>query len=93
MEVIKVIKELSNSTTMGHDTLDSFTLKLVTATAARPIQHILNLSNSSQKFCNKWKLGCLIPLHKGGNLDRLYPKSYRQISILPIILKIMECIV
>ena len=90
IEVIKIINELRNSTTMGHNELDPMTLKLVTKTIAKPIQHILNVSIRTQTFVNTWKLGKLIPLFKGGVEDKLESQGYRPISILPLISKILE---
>ena len=90
LEVLNIIRELGNSTTMGHDLLDPLTLKLVVGTVSKPIQHILNLSINSQTYCNKWKLGKLLPLFKGEGCQKLSIKSYRPISILPTISKIME---
>ena len=90
IETLDIIKELNNSTTMGLDQLDPFSLKLVAATVSRPLQHVLNLSISKQKFCNKWKLGRLIPLYKGGKLSRQAPKAYRPITILPVVAKMAE---
>ena len=90
IEITEIIGELSNSTTMGVDELDPFSLKLVAASVVRPLQHIVNLSITKTTFCNKWKLGRLIPLFKGGKSDRLSPSGYRPISILPIVAKIAE---
>ena len=67
------------------DKLDPLSLKQVATTIMKPIQHILNTSIQSQMFCNKWKLGKLLPLFKGEGCDRLSTKLYRPISILPII--------
>ena len=55
--------------------------------------HVVNMSIRNQKFCIKWKIGMVIPLHKGGKLDKLNPEAYHQISILPIISKIAEKVV
>ena len=90
LEVTNILKELSNSTTMGPDELDALTLKLVSKSITKSIHHILNLSILTQTYCNKWKLGKLLPLHKGGDEDKLSSKAYRPISIIPIIKNIME---
>ena len=90
VEVTNILKEMKNTTTMGHDTLDALSLKLVATTISEPILHILNLSIETQTFCMKWKLGKLLPLFKGGDEDKMNMKAYRPISILPIISKIME---
>ena len=90
LEILTVIKELSNATTMGYDGLDSFTLKLVAGKVSKPIQHIVNLSLTSGNFLNKWKFGKLIPLKKSETADKMNAISYRPISILPVISKIAE---
>ena len=90
LEVNEILGQLNNTTTMGHDLLDPLTLKLVVGTVTRPIQHILNCSIDTQTYCTKWKLGKLLLLLKHGDDGRLSKKSYRLISILPIISKIME---
>ena len=68
-DVVKVIKELNNSPTMGHDELDTVTLKLVVNTVIGPIKHIINMSIRTRKYPNKWKIGKLLPLLKGSDLD------------------------
>ena len=90
IEVLRVINEMDSTTTMGYDRLDSRTLKLAVGLISRPIQHVANLSFKTGKFCNKFKFGKLIPLHKGGDLDKLNVGLYRPISILPTITKIIE---
>ena len=52
-EVMDIIGQLSNSSTMVHDGLDALTLKLVTSSVMEPIQHILSLSISSKIYCGK----------------------------------------
>ena len=90
IDTLNIIKSLGNSTCMSNDGLDSNAIKLVTTTLYNPITHIVNLSIKTGKFSNKWKVGKLIPLHKGGGLSQLVPSSYRPISILPVIGKIVE---
>ena len=90
LETLEYIKSLGNSTTMGDDLIDPMTIKLNATTLCRPIQHTINRSIATNKFCTKWKLGKTIPLHKGGKLSKFKPESYRPIAILPIISKIAE---
>ena len=92
-EVIEVLKELSNNTLYGHNRLDSYSIKLVASHLAAPLRHIINLSIREKMFCNRWKFGRLIPLHKGKGLSTTNPKNYRPISLLPIVGKITEKLV
>ena len=75
---------------MGNDQIDPMTIKLNAGILCRPIQHIINRSIVTGKFCSKWKLGKTVPLHKGGKHSKTVPESYRPIVILPIISKIAE---
>ena len=73
VEVTDIIKELSNTSTIGHNKLDPLTLKLVAGTITKPIQHILNTSIATKTYCNKWKLGKLLPLFKREGGDKILP--------------------
>ena len=90
LEVTKILNELKNSSTMGHDGMDALTLKLVAKTVVKPILHILNQSIRTQTYCNKWKIGKLLPLLKSTDENKQNCKSYRPISLLPVTSKIME---
>ena len=90
VEVCKILNDLNNSTTMGNDGLDAMSCKIISSSIFRPLQHILNTSINTQTFCTKWKIGKLIPLLKNGTNEKLNMKSYRPISILPTVSKMME---
>ena len=47
-------------------------------------------ASESARFATKWKIGKLLPLHKGKGLNPHDPTSYRPISLLPVIGKITE---
>ena len=72
------------------DELDNTTLKLNAAVLCGPIRHVVNLSTRSSRCCNKWKIGRVVALHKGGKLDKYSPASYKPISILPAFSRIAE---
>ena len=73
-----------------HDELDTVTLKALAPGIYTPIRHMINLSLRSGRFASRWKIGRVIPLFKGKKLDRTSPSSYRPVSILPIISKLVE---
>ena len=81
---------LGNTTSAANDRLDALAIKHGAKILHGPITHIINCSIRTLKFATKWKIGKLLPLHKGKGLDPLDPKSYRPISILPVIGKITE---
>ena len=90
METLNIIKQLGNSHSIAHDNLDSMTIKLAAPTLYKPINYVVNLSIETGVFCNKWKIGRLIPLHKGKGHNKLKPEAYRPISLLPVLGKIAE---
>ena len=84
------MKELGNTTSSAHDRLDNLALKHGATTLHGPLTHIINLSIKTATFASKWKIGKLLPLHKGKGLHPDDPKSYRPISLLPVIGKMTE---
>ena len=84
---------MGSSKSFGNDQLDSWSLKIIANHIHLPLHHIINLSISSGVFANKWKLAKVVPLFKGGKLSRNTPASYRPISLLPIVAKLVEKVV
>ena len=75
---------------MGRDGLDGPAIKMAAAHLYKPLMFLINLSIKKRKFCNKWKLSKVIPLHKGKGKPKLSPQSFRPICILPVCLKLVE---
>ena len=93
-EVVKnLIKKMKNSGSFGHDRLDAKSIKIACDELTPHITYVINLSIRKSKFLNKWRIGKVTPLHKGKNSDEMSPKSYRPISLLPIISKLAEKII
>ena len=90
IDTLKIIKELGNTTSSAHDRLDSLALKHGASILHGPLTHIINTSIKTSKFATRWKIGKLLPLHKGKGLNPSDPKSYRPISLLPVIGKVIE---
>ena len=89
-ETMDAMKKLGNNTAQGHDKLDAIAINAAASILAHPINHITNMSIQNGKFCNKWRIGKLIPLYKGRPNNPLSPTGYRPISILPVISKLVE---
>ena len=89
-DTLKILKDLGNTTSAANDRIDALSLKHGAMTLHAPITHIINCSIKTSLFVTKWKIGKLLPLHKGKGLDPQNPKSYRPISLLPIMGKIVE---
>ena len=90
LDTLKVLKDLGNTTSAANDKIDALSLKHGAQILHGPITHIINCSIRTAKFATKWKIGKLLPLHKGKGLDPYDPKAYRPISLLPIMGKIVE---
>ena len=86
----KLIEKLGNSTSVGLDGLDAISLKIISDEIAEPLNHIVNLSITKSTFANKWKLGRIVPIYKGKGKDRTTPESYRPVSLLPAVSKVIE---
>ena len=90
LDTLKILKYLSNNTSSANDRLDALALKHGAEILYGPITHVINCSIKTAKFASKWKIGKLLPLHKGKGLNPQDPKSYRPISLLPVLGKIVE---
>jgi hypothetical protein len=60
---------------------------------ASPIAHLINRSLASGVVPSGFKIGCVIPIHKGKGKSTTDPASYRPISILPALSKVLEAVV
>ena len=70
--------------------------ELIQITLIRPaivpaLTHIINLSLSTGNFPQTWKNAKIIPLHKKD--DKLNPKNYHPVAILPVFSKVLERVV
>ena len=87
-EVNEIIKNLKNSKSCGTDNIDTYIIKLAREELVPVITHIINLSLSQPLFPRVWKTAKTIPLHKKN--EKIYPKNFRPVSLLPICSKILE---
>ena len=90
LKVLQAIKELGNSTSSGIEGLDSITLKVLAPLIYKPLTHICNLSIRKSLFISKWKIAKIVPIYKGKNKPRNQLGSYRPVSLLPVVAKIVE---
>ena len=84
MDIVNVLKALGNSTAFGHDGIDSMSIKMAATSLYLPLKFIVNLSIRKSVFANKWRIGRIIPLHKGNGLDDMERSSFRHISLLSV---------
>ena len=90
LDTLKIIKDINNSTSSANDRIDAISIKHGASILHGPLTHVINCSIKTSKFANRWKIGKLLPLHKGKGLNPSDPKSFRPISMLPVIGKIVE---
>ena len=87
-KVLKILKNLKTSRSVGIDELDSYSVKLAADVIAPSIHHIVTLSILQRKFPTAWKFAKVLPLHK--KLCTLERKNYRPVSILSPLSKVLE---
>ena len=92
-EIVELLKKLGTSHSFGHDGMDGASLSIVAEEVANPVRHIVNLSIVKGEFAQRWKIGRVIPLHKGGTKPQNDPQSFRPISLLPTLSKVTEKVV
>jgi hypothetical protein len=84
----KQLKTFQRKKATGVDDLPTSLLKDCASSISSPICHIVNLSIKTGTVPLLWKTAKLTPVFKAG--DPVKPESYRPISVLPALSKILE---
>jgi hypothetical protein len=92
-KIAKTILALKNTDALGLDSIPVSVLKKGVEVLASPIAHLINRSLASGVVPSGFKIGCVIPIHKGKGKSTTDPASYRPISILPALSKVLEAVV
>ena len=87
-EILRVIKTLKNSNSLGHDNLPTKFIKLSAAQIAPALEKIFNLAMKLGTYPDALKVAKVIPIFKKGSPTSL--NNYRPISVLSPINKIFE---
>jgi exonuclease III len=87
-EIVKIIKSLRNTRSVGIDNINVRTLKAIANEIAVPLAHVANLSFEQGHFPTKIKFAIIKPLFKKG--IRTDISNYRPVALLPVISKIFE---
>ena len=90
-EIIKVVKQLKNTSSVGHDDISVTFIKKIIYAIAKPLSIIFNISLSTGVVPDTLKIAKVIPIHKKGDEHTL--ENYRPISLLPAFSKILERII
>ena len=82
------LKRMKKKKATGLDGLPSQLLRDCSQTLSLPLTYLINLSIKTNQVPTLWKKARIVPIYKSGAVDT--PESYRPISILPVISKILE---
>ena len=88
---IQIIKNIKTSRSTGHDGISSELLKLINNDISACITLIINQSIKSGIFPDRLKIAKVTPIYKKD--DKKFIKSYRPISVLPVISKVFETVI
>jgi hypothetical protein len=72
------------------DNIPTSVLKKGVEVLAGPVSHLINRSLAEGKEQAQFKIGRVHPIHQGKGKLREDPASYRPVSILPALSKVME---
>ncbi len=89
----EVIRSLQNTGALGVDGIGVAALKLGADSIAAPLAHITRLSFSQGIFPTGYKTAIVSPVYKGRGKPTQDASSYRPISILPAMSKVIELLV
>ena len=89
LETIYALLKMKSTKATGLNGILALLLKDAANELSRPIAYLINSSISTCMIPSEWKSAKVIPIHKSG--DKSDPNNYRPISVLPWILKVMEC--
>lgn len=89
-EVIAAVKSLPNGRAPGPDMIEVEVLKMSFPVLGGALVRLVNACLRHGVFPSVWKTGTLRALYKGGEKDKLDPRSYRPICLLPVLGKLLE---
>lgn len=91
-EVCSLLQSTKSSSAAGHDGISGWILKTYANSLSPSISVLINASINQTVFPDEWKKSNVVPIwkSKGSKAD---PSSYRPISIIPVMGKILEKVV
>ena len=90
-EVYKIITNLKNDCSSGHDNIPVRYLKSVAENITSPMVHIINTSIDQEIFPEQWEISRVCPIPKTDNPTSI--KDYRPISVLLVLSKVYERVI
>ena len=92
-DITRIVRNMKNTKAIGVDGISTEVLKKDISVLASPIARICNISLSSGIFPDIFKEAIVHPVFKGSGKNPRNPASYRPISILPSLSKLLEIII
>ena len=89
--VTTIIENLPAKSSCGYDDISSIFLKQITTSIIKPLTIVINQVLNNGIFPDKLKIAKVVPIFKKG--DCALTNNYRQISLLPVISKVIEKII
>lgn len=89
LEIVKIIKSLNVTNSVGYDEISTKVLKLSAENLAPVISYLINLSFVTGTFPDKLKVTIIKPLYKQKGVKEL-PENYRPIALIPTVSKVFE---
>jgi hypothetical protein len=86
-------KGLNNTEALGVDSIPTSMSKKGVEILAGPVSYLVNRSLAEGKVPAQFKIGRVHPINKGKGKPREDPGSYRPVSILPALSKVLESLV
>ena len=90
-EIRKVIDNLKNKHSSGHDNVSNYLIKKLKDVMITPLCIVINKSLQEGFFPTRMKNAEVVPLYKGK--DRINKNNYRPISLLLTLSKILEKVI
>ena len=90
-EICDLLEALDTSKASGKDGISGRMLKSTACSIAPSLTKLFNLSLTTGTLPSQWKKSLIVPIPKSQELSS--PSNYRPISLLPIISKILECLI
>jgi hypothetical protein len=91
-KICKVIKGLGNTEAVGHNMIPVSVYKRGVNILSSPISHVINCSFASGKVPSSLRQGIIVPYFKGHGKNRCLAASYRPVSLLPALSKVLEVV-